>query len=365
VKALILAGGFATRLRPLSCTRPKQLFPIANKPLLDWIIENLEANGVEEIVIAINYMADVLRNHYDNHPPKARIIFSKEETPLGTAGPIKKAEPLLADRHKDPFIVINGDILSDINLKEMMKDHRENHALATLALKKVEDPRRFGVVDVDESGVIQKFVEKPTDGVKNKLINAGAYILDQEIFNLIPKENRKISIEREIFPTLARNGRMRGYVTESLWIDIGTPPDFLQANYIVLQSQNKNTYGRNTRIHPQAQIISPTVIGDNVTVEKGAVIGPLTVLGDNSSIGEGSSIEKSVIFPDCIVATHSTIKEDIIGEGVMIGNSVQIEKQTVVGDYCQVKDNLTLAKNVKICHSKELGESIPESCNIM
>ena len=158
MKALILAGGFATRLRPLSCTRPKQLFPIINKPLLDWVVENLERNGVREIVVAVNYMADALRDYYEERHTKATITFSLENRPLGTAGPIKQAEPQL--KGKEPFLVINGDILSDMNFKEMKMTHDKIPSLATIALRKVEDASRFGVVDLDDENYIRRFVEK-------------------------------------------------------------------------------------------------------------------------------------------------------------------------------------------------------------
>ena len=364
MKALILAGGFATRLRPLSCTRPKQLFPIVNKPLLDWVIENLERNGVKEIVVAVNYMADALRNYYEKKQTKATIIFSLENRPLGTAGPIKNAEPNL--KGKEPFFVINGDILSNMNLRKMKNAHDRIPGPATIALRRVDDASRFGVVDLDEEKYIRRFVEKPKGENRNRLINAGAYILSQEIFDLIPEENRKISIEREIFPILAKEGKLRGYITEGLWMDIGTPPDYLQANFALLKMPGKkNSIGRNVKISPNAKIVEPVAIGDEVVVNEGAKIGPLTVVGDDSEIDEGCSIERSVLFPRCLIESSTSIKEAIIGEGTVIGRRVKIGEQSVIGDHCEILDNVILNKNVKVCPSKEVGENVLESCHIM
>jgi NDP-sugar pyrophosphorylase family protein len=364
LKALILAGGFATRLRPLSCTRPKQLFPIINKPLLDWVVENLERNGVREIVVAVNYMADALRDHYEERHTKATITFSLENRPLGTAGPIKQAEPQL--KGKEPFLVINGDILSDMNLKKMKMTHDKTPSLATIALRKVEDASRFGVVDLDEENYIRRFVEKPKGETRNKLINAGAYILSQEIFDYIPAENRKISIEKEIFPILAKEGKMRGYITEGLWMDIGTHPDYLRANFEFLKILGKkNSIGRNAKISPNAKIVAPVAIGNKVVVDAGAKIGPLTVIGDDSKIDECCTIERSVIFPRCLIESCASIKEAIVGEGAVIGRGVVVEKRSVIGDHCEILDNVIVNKNVTVCPSKEVRANVRESSHII
>ena len=199
MKALILAGGFATRLRPLSCARPKTLFPIVNKPLLQWVFERLAQDGVDEAILAVNALTQFYIRQYKPSKCGLRVRFSIDppKKPLGTGGPVKKAEKLIG--HDEPFIVLNGDIFADIDYKKLLETHRRNNALVTMALCSVEDPCSFGVVEIHGDN-IKRFVEKPAKGqAPSNLINAGAYIFSPEIFDYIP-EDRAVSIESEVFP---------------------------------------------------------------------------------------------------------------------------------------------------------------------
>ncbi|MDH5451653.1 MAG: nucleotidyltransferase family protein, partial [Candidatus Bathyarchaeota archaeon] len=159
LKAVILAGGFGTRLRPLSCTRPKLLFPVVNKPILDWTLERLAEIGVKEVILAVNYMAETLMQHYGSARYGMKISYSTEDRPLGTGGPVKKAEKLIG--HKEPFLVLNGDILTNMNYAQLLEQHRENGAVATIALCEVDDPSRYGIVELTEEKQITRFIEKP------------------------------------------------------------------------------------------------------------------------------------------------------------------------------------------------------------
>jgi NDP-sugar pyrophosphorylase family protein len=184
-----LAGGFGTRLRPLSCTRPKLLFPIGNKPLLDWTLKNLAESNVKEVILAVNYMAEAFAHRYGNTVYRMRLHYSRETVPLGTGGPIKKAEDVIG--HDEPFLVLNGDIFTNIDYAKVVKRHMENDAIASIMLYEVEDPSRYGTVELTKSNRVVRFVEKPPKGkAPSKLVNAGIYVLEPKIFDYIPEGKR-------------------------------------------------------------------------------------------------------------------------------------------------------------------------------
>src|SRR4030066_311414 len=270
VKAVILAGGFATRLRPLSCTRPKTLFPIVNKPLLQWIFERLARDGVSEALLAVNRLTGFyIKEHrvprrgitvrYSHHPPRK---------PLGTAGPVKHAEQLLGH---EPFLVLNGDIFADISYKEIMETHMKTGALATLSLYNVEDPSRYGVAEIAKSGRIKRFIEKPPKGTEpSNLINAGGYVQSPGKFEL----KHPFALDKGVSIS---NGAVIG-------------------PYAVLGK--KVTVGKNAQIRDSV-IFSGTKIGDSAWI-KGAFIGEEAGIGDDVKIGKG-----------CIIADHARIMKGV------------------------------------------------------
>ena len=236
MKAVILAGGFATRLRPLSCTRPKTLFPIVNKPLLEWIYERLASNGVDEAILAVNALTQfyIKQQKPPRHGLKVKFSIDPPKMPLGTAGPVKKAEKLIG--HDEPFIVLNGDIFADINYRELVETHKKCNALATIALCKVEDPCRYGVAELEDGNRIKRFIEKPAkDTAPSNLINAGVYVLSPKVFDYIPA-GRAVSMEREVFPKLAEEGKLYGHHVNGVWMDIGKPEEYLETNKIILDA---------------------------------------------------------------------------------------------------------------------------------
>jgi len=366
MKALILAGGFGTRLRPMSCTRPKLMFPVANRTILDRILENLSKHGVTHVVLAVNYLADVLMHTFGNSKYGIELSYSYEEKPLGTGGPIKKAEKLL-NEDDDPFFVLNGDVLSSINCRELLKVHNSTDAKATIALHKVEDPSRFGVVEINGRGQILRFVEKPKlEEAPSRLINAGFYVLDQSIFDIIPS-GRKISIEREIFPILADKEQLYGWKFEGLWVDVGEPNDFVLANKLILDSIVKEEpyTEKNVKKDPKTIIVPPVAIGENAVIEEETCIGPYASIGNDVTIGKGTRIENSVIFPKVWIDHFTSIKGAIIGEGAIVGRWVKIEDECIVGDHAIINDNVTLTQKVKVCPSKEVNNSILEPIIVM
>lgn len=366
MRALILAGGFGTRLRPLSCTRPKLMFPIANRPLLDWVLESLSKRGVTRVVLAVNYMADMLQQNFGKSKHGIEIVYSCEKKPLGTGGPIKMAEKLLDDVD-EPFFVLNGDILSSIDYSELYTAHKTLKAEATIALHEVEDPSRFGVVEMNGNSQILRFVEKPKiEEAPSKLVNAGVYVLNHTILDLIPAD-RKVSIEREVFPTLASKGSLFGHRFNGSWIDIGKPNDYIQANKLILTeiAAKKPFLGRGVKLNSKVKVIPPVAIGSGVVIEDDACIGPYASIGNNVTVGKGARIQDSVIFSKVWIDNFSSIKGAIIGEGAIIGNWVKIEDQCIVGDHAIINDNVTLTQKVQICPSKEVDTSILEPSTVM
>ena len=362
MKALILAGGFGTRLRPLSCTRPKILFPIVNKPLLQWTLERLAKNKIEEAILAANLQTEVYMEQHRIPKCRVRITYSRDplKKPLGTGGPIKKAEKLLG--HDASFLVLNGDIFADVNYTEISNAHEKKNAAATIALHGVKNPSRYGVAELAKENRIKRFIEKPPTGTApTNLINAGVYVLSPEIFKYIPK-GRKVSIEREVFPKLAKEGRLYGYVFDDLWMDIGKLEDYLEINKVLLDSfVNQQEH----KIGSEVKIKKPVAIDKGVSVGGKSVIGPYAVLGQNVTVGNNVHIQDSVIFPGAAISDFSTIKGAIIGENAVVGKAVKIREGCVLGDQVKIGDNVSLVKGVSICPAKEVSESVLTSKNII
>ena len=363
LKALVLAGGFGTRLRPLSCTRPKMLFPLANQALLDWTLKNLSEGGVDTVVLAVNYMAEALVRYFGPTKFNLGIIYSREARPLGTGGPISKAKEHLVDG--DPFLVLNGDIISDIDYRRLVEFHKSNKAIATIALIRVPDPSRYGAVELDGEGKIVRFVEKPERGMApSNLINAGVYIFEKEILEYIP-DRRKVSTEQEVFPKLAKEGKLYGYEAHGMWIDIGVPEAYLAANNMILNKLNKEERREDAFIDQKVEIIEPSYLGEGVIIGEHSVIGPSASISDHVHIGEGCKIENSIIFPGATIGDYPSVKNAIIGENASIERWVKIESGSLIGDYATISDGVTITEGVTICPSKIVDESILQPRQVM
>jgi mannose-1-phosphate guanylyltransferase len=360
MKALILAGGFGTRLRPISCTRPKTLFPIVNKPLLEGIFERLAKNSIKEVIMAVNGLTKfyIEKQRIQEYGLEITYSIDPPKKPLGTAGPIKNVENLIGK--SDSFLVLNGDIFADINYKEIIKIHKEKQALGTIALYKVKDPTRYGSVEISDNNQITQFIEKPKKGMApTNLINAGIYVLDPAVFQYIEKD-KAVSMEREVFPILVEQKKLYGYNMQGLWMDIGKPAGYLQANKILLETSNKKIkYKKKNSV-----IKNPVSIDNDVKIGSKTIIGPFTVIGKNVSVGDGVEIIESVVFPDVEIQDYTKIMGAIIGEGVIIGKNVRINKGCIIGDYAKIRDNLTIHEGAAVCPGKELTENILKSNGI-
>ena len=353
LKAVILAGGFATRLRPLSCSRPKTLFPIVNKPLLEWIFERLAINGVDEAILAVNALTQffIRQEKPAKHGLKVKFSIDPPKMPLGTAGPVKKAEKLIG--HDEPFIVLNGDIFADINYRDIVETHKKWNALATIALCRAENPCRYGVAELQEGNRIKRFVEKPAkDKAPSNLINAGVYVLSPKVFDYIPA-GRAVSVEREVFPKLAEEGKLYGHYVSGLWMDIGKPEEYLETNKLILDSLAKSVKQIKAE---NFEIKSPVAFDTHVSIGEESVIGPYAILGKNVTVGKNVQISNSVIFPNVHIDDFVSIDGAIIGEGAKIGKNVKITHECIIGDYTNVKDGIELSG--KVCPGKEVAENV-------
>ena len=357
MKAVILAGGFATRLRPLSCTRPKILFPIVNKPLLQWTFERLARNNIKEVVMAVFHQTETHIKQAKIPKSGLQLTYSHDpiNKPLGTAGSIKKAEKRIGN--DSPFLVLNGDIFADVNYSEILKQHKENGCLATIALHEVSDPSRYGAAELSKDGKITGFVEKPPRGkAPSNLINAGVYVLNPKIFKHIP-DGRAVSIEREVFPKLAEENELGGYVFTGLWRDIGKPKDYLELNRLMVRGSDNKLASKFNNVN----VKKPVAFGKKVSVGKESVIGPYTILGAEVTIGKNVHISNSVILNAVVVSDFARIDGAIIGEGVTIGKHCQINKGCIIGDHAKIKDKITLAVDTHVCPADEISESSYQS----
>jgi mannose-1-phosphate guanylyltransferase len=351
LKAVILIGGFGTRLRPLSCTRPKALFPILNKPLLQWTFEKLAENGVDEAILAVNKLTEF--HIKQQHIPKCGLTIKyshdPQKMPLGTAGPIKKAEKLIG--HNVPFLVLNGDLITNINYREIVQAHVEGKAVATIALHEAEDPSRYGVAEMAEGNRIKRFIEKPPKGTEpTNLINAGVYVLSPKVFDYIP-EGRAVSMEREVFPRLAEENALYGYKVKGLWIDIGRPEEYLLTNRMLLENCTPDKQNKSSKFVCR----NPVNFGKGVVIGENSIIGPYAILGKNVIVGKNVQIRDSVIFEDAEIEDDAIVCGALIGEAAKIGKKAIIAQGCIIADHSKVKEGAVLSEKVHVCPAKEVA----------
>jgi mannose-1-phosphate guanylyltransferase len=253
---------------------------------------------------------------------------------------------------------LNGDIFENANYQEIIEQHKKSQATATIALCKVEDPTRYGVAEMADDNRITQFIEKPAKGTApTTLINAGIYVLSPEIFSYIPK-GKKVSMEREIFPILAQQGKLYGHIIHGLWIDIGKPEEYLQTNKIILDTLTKTQKPKSTGKY---ETKTPVALDKGVSIGEKSVIGPYAILGKNVTIGKNVHISDTVIFPDTKIDDDASINGAVIGEAATIGKKVKISQGCIIGDQAKIKDNVSLPKETAVCPAKEVSENILKS----
>ena len=335
LQALILAGGFATRLRPLSCSKPKLLFPIVGVPLVDHMIKWLQKARVRNLILAVNHFSDRLTVELGNKRLGSNLVFSVEKTPLGTGGPIRLARENLGKNN--PFLVVNGDIVSDINLKGLLSFHERSGAEATIALVHVSDPLPYGSVKIESEGRILRFEEKSSSSRKPAWINAGVYVLNPSIMKRI-SSNGFVSLERDIFPEVVDDLRMQGWKHHGFWYDVGNINDYVQANMKLLTIPSFTTNARQIgKKHASSgKIQKPYFIGKRCSIATSAHVGPYSILSDKVKIGRETVLSKSIVFEETSIGEGCEVRSSIIGERVTIGDRTRIGPGSIISGQIKV-----------------------------
>lgn len=326
MQAVVLVGGFGTRLRPLTLTTPKQMLPILHRPMIEHVLEHLAGHGIDEAVLSMGYRPHAFADAYaDGLCAGVKLHYAIEPEPLDTAGAIR-----FAARHAgiaERFVVVNGDVLTDLDLGELLAFHGRTGGEGTIALHQVEDPSAFGVVPTDPSGRVLAFVEKPPrDEAPTDLINAGTYVLEASVLDRIA-EGRKVSIEREVFPAMVADGALFAMAGDTYWIDTGTPPKYLQAQLDLLSGLRGEA---REGIHPDADIdpsaeVTRSVIGAGARIEAGAVV------------------RRSVLLPGAVVGAGAVVDRAILGRGAEVGGQARVEDMAVLGDRSSVGAGLRVS----------------------
>jgi mannose-1-phosphate guanylyltransferase len=334
VQAIVLVGGEGTRLRPLTFGTPKPMVPIMNVPFLARTLERLYDAGIRDVILPAGYMPQAITEYFgDGSRLGMKITYVIEDEPLGTAGAIKNVEQHI----NGPFFVLNGDVLTSLDLQAMIAYHKEKKGLGVLHLITVEDPSAFGCVVHDEKGRISQFVEKPPKGTEpTNDVNAGTYLLEPQVLALIPPA-RNVSIERETFPRILSEGHaLYAYTTNDYWIDLGRPEHYLNAHRDILSGAMplKIEPGINgagaSALHGE-QIIAPVHLDAGVHIDPTAKVGPNVVLGPGCRIGANAIVRESVLWENVVVEDGAVIEETIIASGTRIGSGARIGRGSVVG----------------------------------
>ena len=326
-QAVILVGGEGTRLRPLSYHLPKSMMPVLNRPFLEHTLAYLKNYGVSDVILTLSYLPEVIQGYLgDGSNLGIRLSYAVEDSPLGTAGAVKNTEPHLAGT----FAVLNGDIFTDLDLADLVTFHRHKGAQATIALTYVDNPSAFGVVETESDGRVRRFIEKPTpDQVTTNWINAGIYILEPEVLDLVPA-NSYYMFEKGLFPLLLEKGEpVYSYRLNGYWLDMGTPEKYLSLNHDLLLQRVKSALiddlsgdkvycDEEANIHPSVKITGPTIIARGCKIGKGSNIKGPVVIGPDCCIGEGANIEGSILWSGADIGDGASLKGCIVGRNTSV-----------------------------------------------
>lgn len=328
MQALILAGGEGTRLRPLTTRVAKPVVPLANRPFITYMLDWLEGHGFDDIVMSCGFLAEGVREVLGSGDRSGiKIRYVEETEPLGTAGPVKLAEPMLDER----FAVLNGDILTDIDLSSVVGFHDARGARVTLTLTPVADPSSYGVIVTDDGGAVEAFIEKPQGKAPSNLINAGIYVLEREVVGEIPA-GRAVSFEREVFPSLVGHG-LYGIERAGYWLDIGTLDRYLQATRDILSGEVETAVqpglGPGTQADPKALVFEPGLTGLSCEIAAEAELGPDVTLGDRCTVGPGAVVRDSALHDGVTVGEGAEVVGSIVGSGVEVPAGERVEAAIV------------------------------------
>ena len=374
MKAVVMAGGEGTRLRPLTSNQPKPMVPILNKPVMDYILELLREHGMVDIVATMQFLPQLIKNYFGKGTDQGvNMHYSIEDFPLGTAGSVKEAEDFL----DETFIVISGDALTDFDLTSLAEFHKKKGAMVTIALKRVENPLEFGVVITEEAGQIERFLEKPSWGqVFSDTVNTGIYVLEPEIFKYIPK-GEKFDFSKDLFPILLEKGApLYGCVMDGYWCDIGNFEQYMQAHRDILDLKSKiqppgirmrdNVWiGDGADVDLSVDISGPVVIGQNAKIEPGAELDEYSVIGNNVVMKSKAHIHRSIVWDNAYLGSQCHVHGAVVGKNCDIKSGVRIEEGVVIGDDSVIGDNAVINHDVKIYPFKRVDESAVINSNLI
>lgn len=372
MKAVIMAGGKGTRLRPLTSNQPKPMIPIANKPCMEHIVNLLKRHGFGEIIVTVGFMPEVIQDYFgDGSEFAVDMKYSVEEEPMDTAGSVKLAEDQLTER----FIVVSGDALTDVNLQKAVAFHEDSGSEATLVLQEVDDPSEFGIVVVDDEGRVERFLEKPDpEEVFSYTANTGIYILEPSVLDEIP-EGEEYDFADDLFPKLLEAERpVYGYVTEKpYWEDIGNIGQYMDAQKAVLDGDVKGVRPPGEEVREGvylgdgveadgAQLEAPVVLGDNVRVASGARVGPHSVIAPGVTIASDASVVLSTVAEGSMVGEGTNLDGALIGRSCNIGANAHILEGSAIGDNVEIGEGATVEAGVKISPDKSVngGDTVSE-----
>ncbi|MGZ7108958.1 MAG: DUF4954 family protein [Methanobacterium sp.] len=375
-----MAGGKGTRLRPLTLIRPKPMIPLVNKPIIQYTVDRLKRFGLKDIIMTLNYMSTNIKNYFkDGTSFGVDIKYSVEKWPIGTGGSVKKAQKYI----DDTFMVVSGDVLTDVDFNDVLKFHKEKGALVTMVLTEIEDPTHFGIAVMDNDNKITEYLEKPApEDVFSNVANTGIYILEPEIFEFFQEKEEKSELDfsKDIFPeVIKKDAGIYGYVFNGYWNDVGRPETFLEATYDILDQKIKLDFnkskieesigkigniwvGKNVFIDKKARIEGPVVIGDNCTIQEGSKISKGSVIGNNVSIGKNVNIDGAVILSDSIVEDNSFLTGCVVDTKCIIDKNTVLESGVVAGSLVEIGKNSVIRSSRSITNNmKILPDSIIDS----
>jgi mannose-1-phosphate guanylyltransferase len=361
VQAVILVGGEGTRLRPLTSTVPKPVVPLVDRPFIAYMLEWLHRHGIDDVILSCGFLATAVRNVLgDGSSYGLRLRFVEEPEPRGTAGALKYAQELLDER----FVMLNGDVLTDLDLTAQIAQHESTGAAGTLALVPVADPSAYGLVRLHDDHAVREFVEKPSaDEIDTNLISAGAYVLERSVLDLIPAD-RNVSIEREVWPRLVGDG-LYGYAAEAYWLDIGTPERYLQGTFDILEGNVATAVAERLgdgylavgeRVEAAGRIVPPALVERGCVIAEGAHVGSLVVLGEGVRVGEGATIERSVVLNGAQIGARCVLRDCIVAAGARIGEGTVVSAGAVLGEGVTVGAGNTLTRGMRVFPQTDLPD---------
>ncbi len=353
-----MAGGEGTRLRPMTANQPKPLLPVVNRPIMEHVLRLLKRHGFSETVVTVQFLAALIRNYFgDGEELGMSLQYATEEVPLGTAGSVKNAQDALRD---DRFMVISGDALTDIDLTDMVRFHKENGALVTIGLKRVPNPLEFGIIIVDDDGRIQRFLEKPTWGqVFSDTVNTGIYVMEPEVLDQVA-EGEVVDWSSDVFPKLLKEGApLFGYVADCYWEDVGTHESYLTAQADMLSGKvdlpmdgfevSPGVWiAEGAEVDPEAILKGPLYVGDYAKVEAGAELREYTVLGSNVVVKGGAFLHRAVVHDNVFIGPSTNLRGCVIGKNTDVMAGARIEEGAIVGDECVIEAEAYLSNGVKV-----------------